>query len=92
MLNLRPNNSIKDVLCLFSNALALLSILLLHLPDCLFFPHPQRINIYLGDAWECAIEAWACLSCSLARANEFKAQDVREGDDVVVARLARERG
>lgn len=92
MLILRPSNSIKNVLSLLRDALALLSILLLHLADRLFFPCPQRIKIYLGYAWERAVEARTCFCCSLTWANDLEAQDVREWDDMVVARLARERG
>jgi hypothetical protein len=88
--NSRPRDGIKDILRLLANPLALLRILLLHLADRLLLPCPYSVQVNVGDAGQRAIEAGRGLCSALSGANKLEAEDVGEGDDVVVAGLAGE--
>jgi hypothetical protein len=87
----RPGDKVKDILRLLCDTLALLRIFPLHLADCSLLPRLHGIDVDLGDGGECALEARSRVGRPFTEADEFEAEDVRKGDDVVVAGLAGER-
>lgn len=92
MCDSRSRYSIEQLLCFRTNTLALLHVLLLHLANRVIFTCLQRGQIHLGDAGQCAIETRCRLSCSLSCSNDLERFNVRERNDVVIARLAENGG
>lgn len=90
--DVRPADSIEDLLCFPAHTLAPLFVLLLHLTDCLLLSCHQCCHVDLRDARHGAVEPGICLLPSFTEANDLEGQYVGEGNDVVVARLRGERG
>ena len=92
MLGSQPGDGIEDLLGLLGHALALLCILLLHLADGLLLTCPDLGQVDLGNGGQGAIEAGARVGEAVGGAKQLEGQNVGKGNDVVVARLAGERG
>lgn len=88
----QAGNGVEDLLGFLGDALALLGVLLLHVTDGLLLAGSDGSQVDLGDARQGAVEARTRLGEAIGTGDQLEAQDVGEGDDVVVARLARGRG
>lgn len=87
----RSGNGIKQLLSLFTNAFALLCVLLPHLTNGLFLTGMCRSHVDFVDARKSTIEAASSITGSLSRTNNVERYYVCKWDYVVVARLARKR-